>query len=193
MVEATLLLTMLSIILHIIQCSNDQSYFDSIKDAYNNYKIDGNMLGGGVWGALIGSLLLVITGGSKVAALVIAFLLLFVIVLILLNITLGNIIRSFSKPAKKISEYTSDKISEYGEKIEQRSVEREKRKKEFNPDVDLGPDPIKLNNSLDFEVDELPSISTLKSLEKNDDEKEKIDNVINLDDIIKKNSNNTFN
>ncbi len=194
-IEAIFLLSVLSIILHIIQCSNDQSYFDSIKDAYNNYKIDHNMLGGGVWGALIGSLLLVITGGSKPAALVIAFLFLFVIVLILLNITLGNIIRSFSKPAKKIGEYTSDKISEYGEKIEQRNAEKEKRKKEFNPDVDLGPDPIKLNNSLDLDVNELPSISTLKSLDKfddtakNDDEKEKIDNVVNLDDIIKKNSN----
>ena len=189
-IEVILLLTMISIILHIIEFSSAQTYMDSIKDAYNSYKIDDKMLGGGVWGAIIGGLLLVVTGGSRPAALVIAFLFLFIILLILSNITLGNIIRSFSKPAKKIGEYTSDKISEYGEKIEQRNLEREQRKKEFNPDVDLGPEPIQLNNYNEIDVDELPSFASVIEQKNSVEEvkKEPIDNVINLNDIIKKNT-----
>jgi hypothetical protein len=105
------------------------------------YNIDGSMLGGGVWGSLFGGLILLITGNSKLAALIIAFLILFVLIMIITNITLGNLFKGVSKPVKKIGEYTGEKINEYGEKIEQKNIEREKRRKEFNPDVSLGPDP----------------------------------------------------
>ena len=145
LVEAFVLITIFSSIVHIFQC-NSSSYFEAIEDAYNMYKIDGSMLGGGVWGALLGGFILLITGSNKLAALVIAFLILFVVVMILLNITMGNLFRGISKPVKKIGEYTGDKITEYGEKIEQKNAEREKRKREFNPDVSLGPEPENADN-----------------------------------------------
>ena len=193
LVEAFVLITIFSSIVHIFQC-NSSSYFEAIEDAYNMYKIDGSMLGGGVWGALLGGFILLITGSNKLAALVIAFLILFVIVMILLNITMGNLFRGISKPVKKIGEYTGDKITEYGEKIEQKNAEREKRKREFNPDVSLGPEPENADND-DTNNDNLVSYSSVKGTgidEQNkkveEPEVDTSEKVINLDDIIKKSS-----
>ena len=193
LVEAFVLITIFSSIVHIFQC-NSSSYFEAIEDAYNMYKIDGSMLGGGVWGALLGGFILLITGSNKLAALVIAFLILFVIVMILLNITMGNLFRGISKPVKKIGEYTGDKITEYGEKIEQKNAEREKRKREFNPDVSLGPEPENADN-YDTNNDNLVSYSSVKGTgidEQNkkveEPEVDTSEKVINLDDIIKKSS-----
>ena len=62
----------------------------------------------------------------------------FFILAIVAGLTLANLFNGISKPVKKIGEFTGDKISEYNEKVEQNRIEREKRKKEFNPDVDLG-------------------------------------------------------
>ena len=75
LIEAFVLITIFSSIVHIFQC-NSSSYFEAIEDAYNMYKIDGSMLGSGVWGALLGGIILLITGSNKLAALVIAFLIL---------------------------------------------------------------------------------------------------------------------
>ena len=193
LVEAFVLITIFSSIVHIFQC-NSSSYFEAIEDAYNMYKIDGSMLGGGVWGALLGGFILLITGSNKLAALVIAFLILFVVVMILLNITMGNLFRGISKPVKKIGEYTGDKITEYGEKIEQKNAEREKRKREFNPDVSLGPEPENADN-YDTNNDNLVSYSSVKGTgidEQNkkveEPEVDTSEKVINLDDIIKKSS-----
>ena len=192
LIEAFVLITIFSSIVHIFQC-NSSSYFEAIEDAYNMYKIDGSMLGSGVWGALLGGIILLITGSNKLAALVIAFLILFVVVMVLLNITLGNLFRSVSKPVKKIGEYTGDKITEYGEKIEQKNAEREKRKREFNPDVPLGPEPgndvecVNDNDLVpykDVKGDEIDN-QQVAVTESEENLKEK---VINLDDIIKKSS-----
>ena len=127
-VEAFILLTILSSIVHIFQ-SNSASYFEAIEDAYNMYKIDGSMLGGGVWGALFGGIILLVTGSNKLAALIIAFLIAFVLVMIITNKTLDNLFKSISKPVKKIGEFTGEKITEYGEKIEQKNTEKEKLRK----------------------------------------------------------------
>ncbi len=195
LIEAFVLLTVLSSIVHIFQ-SNSSTYGEAIQDAYNMYKIDGSMLGGGVWGALFGGVILLITGSNKLAALIIAFLIAFVLIMVITNITLGNLFKGVSKPVKKIGEFTGEKITEYGEKIEQRNVEREKRRKEFNPDVPLGPEPEAIVKSDDTD-DNLISFSSVKGtqidsqLSKSDDvEADTKEKVINLDDIIKKSTEN---
>ena len=191
LIEAFVLVTVLSSIVHIFQ-SNSSTYGEAIQDAYNMYKIDGSMLSGGVWGALLGGIILLITGSNKLAALVIAFLIMFVLIMVIANITLGNLFKGVSKPVKKIGEFTGEKISEYGEKIEQINAEREKRRQEFNPDVPLGPDP-ELNDKFEEESDNLISFSSVKGtkidsqLSKVEEVKEDTsEKVINLDDIIKK-------
>ena len=194
-VEAVLLITVICSFVHIAQCTTDD-YFTAIKDAYNVYKIDGSMLGAGVLGAAIGGIIMLITGGSKVAGFVIVTIILFVLIMVITNLTLGNLIKGVSKPVKKVGEFTSEKISEYNERIEQQTAEREKRKKEFNPDVDLGPDPeedvkpIFTEDDDDNDPNDEEILIPFDEFEKNkeDDVQEKEEKkVINLDDIIKKN------
>lgn len=189
LIETTLIITVFCSIWHIIICDSGTEFFVAIKDAYNTYKIDGSMLGSGVFGALFGGLILLLTGGSKAASLIIAFILLFILIMITANLTLANLFRGIAKPVKKVGEITSEKINEYNEKVEQ-SVEekRKKRREEFNPDVKIVSDEDSVVEELnDIEIteetDELVSLSDVKSKNKEKIETEK---VINLDDIIKK-------
>ena len=193
LIETTLIITVICSIWHIIVCDVDTEFFVSIKDAYNTYKIDGSMLGSGVFGAFFGGLILLITGGSKAASLVIAFIMLFVLIMITSNLTLINLFKGISKPVKKVGEFTSDKISEYGEKTEQLMEERKQKKAKFNPDVDLGPEPDKNAEPLTFdenEVEEEPELIPLNDVKgRKNEEKVEQEKVINLDDIIKKSLN----
>lgn len=194
-IEATTLIVFICAIVHIAQCNPESTYFEAIKDAYNTYYIDGSMLGSGVLGAAVGGLLLLITGGSKPAAFVIVLIVLFVLIMIMTKLTLGNLFRGISKPVKKVGEFTSEKISEYNEKAELMAAEREKRKKEFNPDVDLGPEPeidakpIFADDAYeeDSSEEELVSFTDIKNVEAAAETTAPVeDKVINLDDIIKK-------
>ncbi len=189
LIETTLIITVFCSIWHIIICDAGTEFFVAIKDAYNTYKIDGSMLGSGVFGALFGGLVLLLTGGSKAASLIIAFIILFILIMITANLTLANLFRGIAKPVKKVGEITSEKINEYNEKVEQ-SVEekRKKRREEFNPDVKIVSDEdlvVEELNDIEIteETDELVSLSDVKSKNKEKIETEK---VINLDDIIKK-------
>ena len=194
-IQATVVVTLISSIVHIFQCDSNDSYFIAIREAYDFYAKDEHMHGGGVWGALFGGILLLITGGNIFAAIIILLLILFVTIMILTGLTLGRLFKGISKPVKKIGEFTGEKINEYNEKTEQRNQEKEKRKKEFNLDVDLGPspeenpEPLIFDNSVDEpEEDVLVSLAELKSKEieeENNIVKDiKEDNIINLDAII---------
>lgn len=186
LIETTLIITVFCSIWHIIVCDAGTEFFVAIKDAYNTYRIDGSMLGSGVFGALFGGLILLLTGGSKAASLIIAFILLFILIMITANLTLVNLFRGIAKPVKKVGEITSEKINEYNEKVEQ-SVEekRKKRREEFNPDVKIVSDEsVAVEESTPEESDELVSFSDIKA--KNKEEKVETEKVINLDDIIKK-------
>ncbi len=189
LIQILIIISLLCSIVHIFQCNPNDTFGNAIKEAYNMYQINGSMLGGGVFGALIGGMFLAITGGSTVAALVIEFILLFVLIMIFTGLTLGSLLRSLSKPVKKVGEFTGEKIAEYNEKAEQLAEERKKRKEEFNPDVDLGPAPDENAQPLTFEndsveSDELVPLSDIKGIK--EEEKVEQEKVINLDDIIKK-------
>ena len=191
-IQISIIVTLISGIVHVFQCNPDDTYFIAIKEAYNVFYIDGSMLGGGAFGAIIGGIFLAITGGNVVAALIIEFVISFVLIMIFTGLTLGNLIRGISKPVKKVGEFTSEKINEYGEKAEQIAEERKKRKVEFNPDVDLGPDPDENAKPLTFDDEEIEEDSnelvSFSDMKNNKQETEKVEQekVINLDDIIKK-------
>ncbi len=198
-IQASVLLTIICSIVHVAQCNYGNTYFEAIKDAYNFYYIDGSMLGGGVWGALFGGLMLLITGGNKLAAMIILILLLFVFLMVITGLTLGALFNGISKPVKKIGEFTGEKISEYNEKAENYAKERERKKKEFNPDVDLGPsleqntEPVFPDESVivddiipfsDINRDDLFADKQVDSKEDNIES----DKIVNLDEIINKNT-----
>lgn len=186
---------LLSAIIHIFNCNPESGYFDAVAEAYENFSIDGKMTGGGAFGALLGGIFLLMTGGSKLASLIILFIILLVAIMVVTGLTVANIYRGISKPVKKIGEYTGEKISEYSDKAEALYEEKKERRKSFNLDVDLGPDPIKtapiLSDESDMsstseDNDELVSFADMKSTEIDSEvHAEKIDKVINLDDIIR--------
>ena len=126
-IHATLIITLISSIVHIARCDANDTYFASIREAYDFYHIEKKMHGGGVWGALFGGLLLLVTGGSKIAAIIILLLVLFVTIMVLTGMTLGNLFNGLSKPVKKIGEFTGEKINEYNEKTEHRNQIKDKQ------------------------------------------------------------------
>lgn len=192
LIFAIVITFLLSAIIHIFSCNSNDGYFVSVAEAYKNYSVDGRMTGGGVIGALLGGIFLLITGGNKLASLIILFIILFVLIMIATGLTVANIYRGISKPVKKIGEYTGEKINEFNEKAEAIHEEKKERKKAFNPDVDLGPDPLNTppilsedkNEDLSND-DELISFSDLKKSQSDADKGKEIDKVINLDDLIR--------
>lgn len=192
LIYAFLITFLLSAIIHIFNCNPENSYFDAVADAYKNFSIDGKMTGGGAIGALLGGLFLLLTGGSKLASLIILFIILLVAVMIITGLTVASIYKGVSKPVKKIGEYTGEKISEYSEKAEAIYEEKRERRKSFNPDVDLGPDPLETASILSeddskngVDNDELISFADIKNSDINSENKPEIDKVINLDDLIR--------
>lgn len=186
---------LLSAIIHIFNCNPESGYFDAVAVAYENFSIDGKMTGGGALGALLGGIFLLMTGGSKLASLIILFIILLVAIMVVTGLTVANIYRGISKPVKKIGEYTGEKISEYSDKAEALYEEQKERRKAFNPDVDLGPDPIKTapilsdendTSSESEDSDELVSFADIKSTDIDSEiHTEKVEKVINLDDLIR--------
>ncbi|MCH5189299.1 MAG: DNA translocase FtsK [Oscillospiraceae bacterium] len=186
---------LLSAIIHIFNCNPESGYFEAVAAAYENFSIEGKMTGGGALGALLGGLFLLITGGNKLASLIILFIILFVVIMVVTGLTIANIYRGISKPVKKIGEFTGEKISEYSDKAEALHEEKKEKRKAFNPDVDLGPDPITTppilsdESDISFEPEEKPELIPLSEMKGTEIDSEihteKIDKVINLDDIIR--------
>ena len=191
LIYAFLITFLLSAIIHIFNCNPESSYFDAVAEAYKNFSIDGKMTGGGALGALLGGLFLLLTGGSKLASLIILFIILLVSIMVITGLTVASIYRGISKPVKKIGEYTGEKISEYSERAEAAHEERKERKKAFNPDVDLGPDPLKTapilseDDGVATDDNELISFSDLQKSKAETEKANEIDKIINLDDLIK--------
>lgn len=193
LIYAFIITLLLSAIIHIFNCNFENGYFKSVADAYNHFSIEGKMTGGGAVGALLGGLFLLLTGGNKLASLIILFIILLVLIMIATGLTVAKLYRGVSKPVKKIGEYTGEKFSEYSDKAEALYEEKKEKRKAFNPDVDLGPDPIKAPPILSEESDNVPekddelvSFADIKNSDIDSDiHTEKKDKVINLDDLIK--------
>ena len=130
--EAMALIVLLCSALHIFRFSGEVDFFTDIADAYNTYRIDGSMLGSGAVGAVFGGLILLATGSGKAAAIAIVVILLFLCIMLMTGTTLIKLFRGVAKPVQKANAYRE-------EKIEQITKQQER---EFNVDVDLGPEPI---------------------------------------------------
>ncbi|MGN0554777.1 MAG: DNA translocase FtsK [Candidatus Fimenecus sp.] len=130
--EAMALIVLLCSALHIFRFSGEVDFFADIADAYNTYRIDGSMLGSGAVGSVFGGLILLATGSGKAAAIAIVIILLFLCIMLMTGTTLIKLFRGVAKPVQKANAYRE-------EKIEQITKQQER---EFNVDVDLGPEPI---------------------------------------------------
>lgn len=136
--EALVLILLLCSAVHIFRFQGEVSFFEDIASAYNVFRVDGSMLGSGAFGAVFGGLILLATGSSKAAAIAVVIILMFLCIMLMTGMTLVKLIKGVAKPVQKANEYRE-------EKIEQISKQQEH---EFNVDVDLGPEPIALNEKI---------------------------------------------
>lgn len=134
--EAVVLMMLICSAIHIFNFSGIVDFSEDIVDAYNAFRFDGSMVGSGAVGAFFGGAILMATGSSKGAAIAIILILIFLVIMLITGTTLINLFKGIAKPVKKVNEYREEKIEQI---IENRN------RQEFNPDVDLGPEPEKPN------------------------------------------------
>ena len=133
--EAAMLIILLSAAIHIFGFHGVVDFSENVIDAYNAYRFDGSLVGSGAVGAIIGGAILLATGSSKPAAIAIILILMFLFLMLMTGTTLKKLMKGVYSPVKKVSEYRE-------EKLEQLASAEERNRESFNPDVDLGPEPV---------------------------------------------------
>lgn len=130
--EALTLIILIAGAVHIFSFDGTVDFFQDIADAYDVFRYDNSYLGSGAVGAIFGGLILLITGSGKAAAIAIVLILIFLCLMLMTGTTLVKLFHGVAKPVQKANEYREEKI----EQITKR------REREFNVDVDLGPDEV---------------------------------------------------
>ena len=148
-IEAAVLIVFLSAAVHIFGFSGEVDYFSDIHQAYIKYSEFGSTFGNGAVGALLGGLILLMTGSSKPAAVAIILILLFAMLMLFTGTTLVKLFRGVAQPAKRVTDYAEERYGRYrdgdGEEDEEeaererqterrRAPERRRREREYpNP------------------------------------------------------------
>lgn len=116
----------------------------AIKDAY---QAGGMHTNGGVFGAVLGGLFLLMTGNAKVPAMVVTIILILLVLMLLTGTTLNRLAKNIASPVKKAGEATKESYEQRAAANEERQQQRAERAAakrragyRFNPDVDLGPE-----------------------------------------------------
>ena len=130
--ECFVLFTLFISLLHIFTTDASLTYGEQIKSAYEifkNYSGQGMHFGFGVFGALFGSIPLLLTGSNKLAAGIFVALIFLALLLIFFGSSIIRLIMSLRKPAEAVSEYAGDKADEIKETCEEVATEIDEKKK----------------------------------------------------------------
>lgn len=149
--EALLLIILIGSMIHIFGFSGEVDFFADLVDAYNVFRIDHSFLGSGAIGAFFGGLILLATGSAKAAAVAVVIILTFLCIMLMTGTTLLRLLKGIEKPVKRVSEYREEKL----EQMASREEAMKENEKNFNVDVDLGPEPVQQTAPLE-ELSELP-------------------------------------
>ncbi len=206
-IEGFTLFALIVAFLHIVCANAEHTYGEQIVDAYKvfkEYNGEGLRFGYGVFGALVGGIPLMLTGGNKLAAGIVTILLLVALFMIFSGTSLLKLLQSLKAPAEAVSEYAGEKIEDiktsYNEMSESRQEKRartaEKRRTkttqhEINLDIpiddddvivpDNGVDPILTN---DVPVgDRDAQMAEIIDLFMNDGTNEPEDDLISIDEL----------
>lgn len=180
--EAAMLIILLSAAIHIFGFHGVVDFSENVIDAYNAYRFDGSLVGSGAVGAIIGGAILLATGSSKPAAIAIILILMFLFLMLMTGTTLKKLMKGVYSPVKKVSEYRE-------EKLEQLASAEERNRESFNPDVDLGPEPVKEKSAKKSK--KTADIVQLDNVDKKEQDEAETNELteskpVLLDDIIKK-------
>lgn len=179
--EALALIVLICSAVHIFSFSGEVDFFEDIVDAYNAYRLDGSLLGSGAVGAVFGGLILLATGSGKAAAVAIVIILLFLCLMLMTGTTLIKLFKGVAKPVQKANAYREEKIEQIAKQQE----------REFNVDVDLGPEPISDDGKIKKfpkkkKTEETENTAGLEDAELTPAEEPVSQKPILLDDIINK-------
>ncbi len=157
-IEGFTLFALIVAFLHIVSTNAEHTYSEQISDAYKvfkEYKGEGLRYGYGVFGALLGGVPLMLTGGNRLAAGVVTILLLVALFMIFSGTSLLKLIQSLKAPAEAVSEYAGEKIEDIKTSYntvsenmqEKRAKSAEKRKNkaakhEINLDIPIDDDDV---------------------------------------------------
>lgn len=130
--EALALIILICSAIHIFTFEGTVDFLEDIADAYNAFRYENSYLSSGAIGAIFGGLILLATGSSKAAAVAIVLILIFLCIMLMTGMTLIRLFKGVAKPVQKANEYREEKI----EQITKHQA------RDFNVDVDLGPEPI---------------------------------------------------
>lgn len=177
-----MLITLLSAAIHIFGFHGVVDFSENVIDAYNAYRFDGSLVGSGAVGAIIGGAILLATGSSKPAAIAIILILMFLFLMLMTGTTLKKLMKGVYSPVKKVSEYRE-------EKLEQLASAEERNRESFNPDVDLGPEPVTEKSAKKSKkTADIVQFDNVDKKESNEAETNELteSKPVLLDDIIKK-------
>ena len=180
--EAAMLIILLSAAIHIFGFHGIVDFSENVIDAYNAYRFDGSLIGSGAVGAIIGGAILLATGSSKPAAIAIILILIFLFLMLMTGTTLKKLMKGVYSPVKKVSEYRE-------EKLEQLASAEERNRESFNPDVDLGPEPVTEKSAKKSKkTADIVQFDNVDKKESNEAETNELteSKPVLLDDIIKK-------
>ena len=180
--EAAMLIILLSASIHIFGFHGVVDFSENVIDAYNAYRFDGSLVGSGAVGAIIGGAILLATGSSKPAAIAIILILMFLFLMLMTGTTLKKLMKGVYSPVKKVSEYRE-------EKLEQLASAEERNRESFNPDVDLGPEPVTEKSAKKSKkTADIVQFDNVDKKESNEAETNELteSKPVLLDDIIKK-------
>ena len=180
--EAAMLIILLSAAIHIFGFHGIVDFSENVIDAYNAYRFDGSLVGSGAVGAIIGGAILLATGSSKPAAIAIILILMFLFLMLMTGTTLKKLMKGVYSPVKKVSEYRE-------EKLEQLASAEERNRESFNPDVDLGPEPVTEKSAKKSKkTADIVQFDNVDKKESNEAETNELteSKPVLLDDIIKK-------
>jgi len=146
-VEGVIIFSLVMAFIHIVSFEEQLTYGEQIAENYNVYKSfngEGARFGTGVYGAVLGGLPLLLTGGHKVAAGIITFLILFSLLMIFSGTSLLKLIRSLKTPVEVVGDYAEEKLDSMKEtyetvshdvqEIKAKNAERRRAAREQMPD-----------------------------------------------------------
>ncbi len=131
--EAALLTVMISTAIHIFTFNGVVDYFSDISDAYNVFRIEGNVFGSGAIGAVLGGAILLVTGSAKPAAVAIIIILLFLAIMLVTGTTLIRLFKGIATPVKKVGQFSEEKIQERLDRRNEEAYEEEEEEIQNEP------------------------------------------------------------
>lgn len=130
-IEGFVLFSLFVAFLHIIGTDASLSYGEQIKSAYSVFKTydgQGMHYGFGVFGALLGGVPLLLTGGSKLASGIFTFLIFAVCLMFFAGTKIIRFIQSLKKPVEAVGDYAEEKIVDIKETVSENINEKRARK-----------------------------------------------------------------